>query len=201
MKRLLSAASAACVALVLGCASQNIVQTKDAGSGDVLAARKIAVVPFRSVPRAGADPLRGDVAPLVAGYIAEGFAARGLETVPASDVEQALQGAALSNQEMMQIARDRFGADAVVTGTVYRFRERGGQALGTTQPASVGFQVSVYAANGKLFRSKIFDHTQVALGENALTAGQYPGRGTRWLTAEELARWGATQLVNSLPLQ
>ena len=56
------------------------------------------------------------------------------------------------------------------------------------------------AADGKLLWSGVFDHTQVALGANALTAAQYPGGGTRWLTSEELARWGALRLVREVPL-
>lgn len=198
-RRIAAAFGSAAFALVLGCA-QNIVQDKSIGSGDSLAAKKVAVIPFRAEPRTGAEPLRGDAAALVGGYVAEGFSARGVDAVPPSDVEQALGGAP-SGKSVVELARDRFGADAVVVGTVYRFRERGGEALGTTHPASVGFEVKVYTADGKLFRSKVFDHTQVALSENALTAAQYPGGGTRWLTAEELARWGASELVKSLPLQ
>jgi hypothetical protein len=182
-----------------GCA-QNIVQERAAGPASELAVARLAVVPFRAAPRAGADPLPEGAAALVGGYVAEGFAGRGLDAVPPSDVEQAIGEGARAGGSVVQLARDRFGAEAVVIGTLYRFRERGGQALGTTQPASVGFEVKIYTADGKLFRSFVFDHTQVALSENALTAAQYPGGGTRWLTAEELARWGALRVVQAVPI-
>ena len=57
------------------------------------------------------------------------------------------------------------------------------------------------AADGKLFRGLIFDHPQIALSENALTAALKPGGGSRWLTAEELARWGASRVVQTLPIE
>lgn len=187
-----------CLALALGCA-QNIVQEKAGGSSAAsLTARRVVVIPFAARPRSGAEALRPDATTLVASYVAEALSARGLDVVPASDV---LQTGIPADVSVIQMARDRFGADVVVMGSVYRWRERSGEAMGTLTPASVGFEVKVYtAADGKLFRGLIFDHTQVALGENALTAAQYPGGGTRWLTAEELARWGASQIVRTLPL-
>jgi hypothetical protein len=198
LTRLRSWAAAAAL-LALGCA-QNIVQDRTAASSEALAVSKVAVVPFAAAPRAGAGALRPDAAPLVAGYVAESLGTRGIEAVPPSDVEQAFGEGVPAGLGAVPLMRDRFGADAVVVGSVHRFRERDGQALGALHPASVGFEVKLYSADGKLYASKIFDHTQVALGENALTAAQYPGGGSRWLTAEELARWGATEIVKSLPL-
>jgi len=193
------------LALSLGCA-ENIVQVREsaAGSGQGLVLKRVAVAPFRAAPRAGQAALRADAASLVAGYVADGLAGRGIDVVPASDVAQALGPAEGGAQprSVTQIAGERFGADAVVIGTLYRFRERTGEALGSTHPASVGYEVKIFStAGGKLLWSGVFDHTQVALGENALTAAQYPGGGTHWMSAEELARWGATKLVRELPLQ
>lgn len=200
MKRI-AAGMGLCLALALGCA-QNIVQERPGGSSATsLTARRVVVLPFAAKPRAGAEALRPDAAALVASYVAEAFSARGVDTVPASDVQQAF-GDAPSDVSVIQAARDRFGADVVVMGTVYRWRERAGEAMGTLRPASVGFEVKTYtAADGKLFRGLIFDHTQIALSENALTAAQYPGGGSRWLTAEELARWGASRVVQTLPIE
>lgn len=199
MKRIAALAGLCFAALALGCA-QNIVQERGGSGATSLTARRVVVIPFTARARGSAQPVPPDVAALVSSYVAESFAARGLDTVPASDVQQAF-GSGPSDVSVIQAARDRFGADVVVMGSVHRWRERGGQAMGTLTPASVGFEVKAYTtADGKLFRGLIFDHTQVALSENALTAAQYPGGGTRWLTAEELARWGASQIVQTLPL-
>ncbi len=195
----------AIVALTIAGCAQNLVQVRDGGpgTGEPLVLSRVAVAPFRAAPRAGAPALPADATSLVASYVAEGFATRGVDTIPSSDVGQALGsdeiGADL--RAAIAVARDKFGADALIAGTVYRFRNRDGQAMGSVNPSSVGFEVKIYrAADGKLLWSAIFDHTQVALGANALTAAQYPGGGTRWLTSEELARWGAQRLVNEVPL-
>ena len=189
---------------VAGCA-QNIVQVRDSGpgTGEALALSRVAIAPFRAASRAGAPALPSDATALVASYVAEGFSARGVDIVPSSDVAQAL-GTAEPGADLraaLAVARDKFGADALVAGSVHRFRDRDGQAMGSINPASVGFEVRVLrAADGKLLWSAVFDHTQVALGANALTAAQYPGGGTRWLTSEELARWGALRVVREVPL-
>jgi nucleotide-binding universal stress UspA family protein len=199
MNRIPVAAGLFFAALALGCA-QNIVQERGGSATASITARRVVVIPFTARQRGSGPAIRPDAAALVSSYVAESFEAGGIDTVPASDVQQAF-GDTPSDVSVVQMARDRFGADVVVMGNVHRWRERGGQAMGTLSPASVGFEVKAYtAADGKLFRGLIFDHTQVALGENALTAAQYPGGGTRWLTAEELARWGASRVVQTLPI-
>ena len=45
-----------------------------------------------------------------------------------------------------------------------------------------------------------FDETQQPLSENVLSASRYPGGGSRWLTAEELATWGARETALTIPL-
>jgi hypothetical protein len=171
-----------------------------------LAIGRLAVIPFRAVERPGAPPIPDDAAPLVGGYVASAFEARGLEVVPPSDVAQAL-GLAIVPSEPLDVARvaaaarEKFGVDAIVIGSVHRFVDRSGEAMGSTRPASVGFEVRVLAApGGALLWSGAFDETQVALGDNLLKAPQYPGGGMRWLTAEEFARWGAGLVVNQVPL-
>jgi hypothetical protein len=192
------------VALAFAACSQNLVQVREssAGAGESLALKRVAVAPFRATPRAGAAELRTDATSLVASYMAEGLSARGLDVVPGSVVGQALGGGEVDLRSALTVAADQFGADALVTGTVYKFRDRSGEAMGSLTPASVGFDVKIYAApGGKLLWAGTFDHTQVALGENALTATQYPGGGTRWMTSEELARFGAMQVTKEIPLQ
>ncbi len=49
--------------------------------------------------------------------------------------------------------------------------------------------------------SSQFDETQRALSENLFNANRYPGGGMRWLTAAELAQWGADAAVDTLPSQ
>ena len=87
----------------------------------------------------------------------------------------------------------------MVLGEVYRWRERSGEALASEQPASVGYQMSLHQApGGRRLWSSRFDETQRPLSDDVRNLGRYPGRGSRWLTAGELARWGAAAAAESL---
>jgi hypothetical protein len=137
-----------------------------------------------------------DAAAVVTRIASEAFAAAGLDVIPASDVAQVFEAAGqpIPRDDRVALAATaarEFGATAVLSGTVYRYRERSGGELGTTQPASVGVELALRAAPGarQLWTAR-FDHTQHALSENALVAARYPGKGSRWLTAAELTRWG-----------
>jgi hypothetical protein len=82
---------------------------------------------------------------------------------------------------------------------VYRYKERQGGELGATRPAGVGFTVTVYATSDarELWGAR-FDQTQVALSENLFEARRYPGGGSRWLSAAQLAQWGAEETAKRL---
>ncbi len=145
-----------------------------------------------------------DVAALVTGFFGDALAAEGVRVVPASDLELAFssQGRATPRrdpQAAAELAARDFGATSVVLGEVYRWRERSGEALGTDRPASVGYQLSLHQAPGgrRLWFSR-FDETQRPLSADVRNLGRYPGGGSRWLTAAELARWGAAAAAESL---
>ena len=65
--------------------------------------------------------------------------------------------------------------------------------------ARIAFEVSLFDARtgGRLWRAR-FDETQPSLTENVARVRQYPGRGARWLSANELAGWGAERIVHNL---
>ena len=153
MKRIAAVAGLCFAALALGCA-QNIVQERGGSGATSLTARRRR---GRSrSPRGGAAaaqpvPAR-DAAALVSSYVAESFAARG-STPSRRRTCSRRSASGPSDASVVQAARERFGADVVVMGSVHRWRERGGQAMGTLTPASVGFEVKPYTtADGKLFR-------------------------------------------------
>jgi hypothetical protein len=67
--------------------------------------------------------------------------------------------------------------------------------------ASVAFDATIYITDPvQRVWSRQFDETQRALSENIVNARRYPGGGTRWLTAAELAQWGAESMIATLPL-
>jgi hypothetical protein len=171
----------------------------------------VAVAPFAPslrLTRSGDD--MGDATPAlvsaaVTRYLTESLRTR-VAVVHADEVGPALglQGSPSSQLSPVEVARraaEEFGADAVILGQVSRFVEREGEAAGTMAPASVSFTITLYAAPGArpLWRAR-FDETQRALNENIFNAARYPGGGTRWLSADELARWGASEIALAMPL-
>ncbi len=165
---------------------------------------RIAVIPLRVSPglaARGADsPSTARVsAQLVSRYLAEALEARGLEVVAPDDAAGALALAGPS-QPAAAVLAEKFGADGILSGELTRWEERQGEAVGTLSPAAVGFHVDLRSApGGSALWSAEFDERQQALGDNVLRAGRYPGGGTRWLTAAELAQWGAQETIAAMP--
>jgi hypothetical protein len=199
-------ALAAAALLAASCISPVRVQEEAAPGGAALALARVAVAPFAAAPRAGAPPVPADAVSLLEAYVGDGLAERGLDVVPASDMRAVLgaEGAPpgrLDPRAVARLAHERFGADAVVLGDVTRFLERSGEALGSEQPASVGFAVRIHRApTGERVWAAEFEETQLAWSDNVLLTTRYPGGGTRWLTAAEFARWGAREVTRKVPL-
>jgi len=91
-------------------------------------------------------------------------------------------------------------ADVVLTGFVYRFRERVGKGYGAESPASVAFGMHlIRVTDGGTIWSAHFDETQQSLGENLFQLGTFISRGGRWVTAEELALSGLKKIFEKFP--
>ena len=198
------------VLLVAGCSqvSPPVVkqQTVSSSAGSL---RKVAVVPFTTraglvPPDAGHGMTADAIGDLVANYMAEALTGHGVPVVFPNDLALAF----LSEERPVprrdpaaaaELAASRFGATSVVMGQVLRWRHRQGEAYGTDKPASVAFEMTLYQAPvpRRLWNSR-FDHTQRTLLADPLTARKYPGGGTRFLTASELARWAVGQSATSL---
>jgi hypothetical protein len=173
---------------------------------------KVAVLPFAAKDTLAKHTTEGGASAeaateLVARFMTEALAKRGISVIPPSDLALAFsaQGIGPTNRSprlAAELAAEKFGATAVLLGQVSRYRDRGGERYGTSTAASVAFEVSLHSAPAghRVWTSK-FDETQRALSENVLNARRYPGGGTRWLTAAELAQWGAKSSVDTLPSQ
>lgn len=170
---------------------------------------RIAVVSFYPVPGLASSAATGGetaagAADLVTRFMSEALAQRGFEVIPAQDVQTAFEGEGLpvprADPELAaELAARSFGADAVLLGTVARFRERSGSDMGSIDAASVAFEVRLYAApTGDLEWRARFDETQQAFSSNVFLTPFYPGGGTRWLTAAEFAQWGAGEVARAL---
>ncbi len=190
---------------------------------------RIAVVPFTAADRLarstgavageGVGDKGGDVvveeeglrtspaeaAALVTRFVSEALATY-VPVIPENDVKTAFQAQGQltpgqSPELAAMLAASEFGADAVLLGVVRRYRERVGSAVGSEFPASVEFEVALYAAPSgtKLWIGR-FAHTQAPLTSDVFDSARLPGRGSRFLTAAELAQFGAQRVAEEVPL-
>ena len=93
-------------------------------------------------------------------------------------------------------------ADLVLVGTVWRFREKGTDIEIPDSPASVAFAVYlVDVVSGKRLWRDAFDGTQKTLSEDVLGGLRQIKMGLRWLSANELARYGVKNVFMKFPLR
>lgn len=91
------------------------------------------------------------------------------------------------------------GADGVLFGTVFRYRERVGSEFGSRQPAAVGFTLQLISVtSGKILWTGTFDQAQEALSTNLFNWWQFWRGGPRWFTAEEFTRLAVERLLDEL---
>ncbi|SEL93199.1 Peptidoglycan-synthase activator LpoB [Syntrophus gentianae] len=92
------------------------------------------------------------------------------------------------------------GADAILHGQVYRFRERIGYAYGADKAASVAFALHLIdVRDGSLIWKGRFDKTQTSLMENVFQASAFYKEKGRWLTARELIDEGVSGMLETFP--
>jgi len=199
--------------LLPGCAETVRQEVHPAMAETGVNVQKVAVVPFRprgDLARRGPENTTAsadEVARVITHLVSENLIQRGVQVIPADDFRVALANAGIdptvpeNRRPIANLAAFEFGADGVLMGEVLRFRDRTGQSLAAASPASVGFAVTLLdAPAARRLWSGTFEETQKALSENVLNARRYPGGGTRWLTAEELAAWGADEIARSMPV-
>jgi hypothetical protein len=93
-------------------------------------------------------------------------------------------------------------ADLVVIGTIWRFREKGTVKENPDSPASVAFSVYLMeVASGKRLWRDAFDGTQKTLSEDVLGGLKQIKMGFRWLSVNELARYGVKNVFRKFPLR
>ncbi|NRA03433.1 MAG: hypothetical protein HRU00_12620 [Myxococcales bacterium] len=115
-------------------------------------------------------------------------AARALETAglawPARD--PAAVGALLARN---------FGVAGFLAGEVSRYRGR----ASSTRAASVEFEIGLYRVDGQRLWRAQFSETQQGLSDDPGSFGRAWERGFRWRTAEQLAAYGAREVVERVP--
>ena len=117
-------------------------------------------------------------------------------------VERALadRPAPPSDLPALQALARSLQADALLRGVVSVYREREGSHVGVERPAAVGIDLWLIAArDGRTLWHGRYYETQQSMTEELRTVSLYLKRGTRWLTAAELAKYAVGELVKTLP--
>ena len=89
-----------------------------------------------------------------------------------------------------------------MVGTIWWFRERGALKHLPDTPAAVGFELYLIDVKTgvRLWRGR-FEGTQEALTDDLLGGVDRLDMGLRWLSADELARYGVKSVLRKLPLK
>ena len=110
------------------------------------------------------------------------------------------QGRDRSRLKLLSQTGQRLGADAVMVGHVYRFRERVGGGLSAESPASVAFDIYLIdCRQERILWSAFYDYTQQTLSDNLGGLGNFFRRGGRWVSAEELATTAMESIFEDYP--
>ncbi len=211
----------ACLLLVGSCHLFRSASPTEEGALPVI--NKVVVVGFQAAmsqgeePEVVQDPLTGAVfsAEPVSRSVAQEMnkslfealvAQAKYELIPPNQAKGVLSGiAGLDSDlgegplEILQKVGERFGADAVLAGYIYRWREREGGDYSVRRPASVAFDLHlIKVGDGAIVWKGRFDKTQRSLSENVFDVGTFIQGGGRWMTAQKLAILGLRKLLTEL---
>lgn len=98
-------------------------------------------------------------------------------------------------QEMAKKVASELSADAVLFGRVLVYQERGGSKWGG-EPATVGFEVKLLAADGTTLWVGNYYERQHPMNQDLVGFVQHGGV---FVTAEELAEYGVDRLIKKFP--
>lgn len=208
--------------LTAGCHLRNDDTVANAPEG-AAAIERVVVVPFRQVPPE--EPAGNSASCPLCGTIVQaqrfvGAPEQALERLFLTELEKRKPAFAFMSgervagvltrveasslkarlREALRETGRELGADAVISGYLYRFRERRGTAYAVEQPASVTFELHLLrVSDGALLWRGYFDKTQSSLLEDLFQLGTFVRGKGRWMTAEELLAEGIGEVLPSLP--
>ena len=94
----------------------------------------------------------------------------------------------------------RKGADTILAGYVYAFRDKQGGNYGVEEPARVVFELALISIKtGSILWQSSFKETQQPLSENLLQLKTFIKRKGRWVSAWEMATTAMREMLRSEP--
>ena len=104
-----------------------------------------------------------------------------------------------NREKVVEIGRT-LGANAVLVGYVYRFKDREGTPYSVDTPASVAFDIDlVDVKDGQIIWYGRFNETQQALTEDLFQLKKFIKRKGGWITAWEMAVSGLEEVFQTFP--
>jgi hypothetical protein len=104
-------------------------------------------------------------------------------------------------QSLAQKAGVALGADLMIVGTVWRYRDRVRDPMEPERGASVAFDIYlIEVSSGKTAWKTRFDETQRPLTEDIRGAKMLLKKGARWVSTDEMARYGIDEVFKKFPL-
>jgi hypothetical protein len=104
-------------------------------------------------------------------------------------------------RSLAQKAGEALGADLMIVGAVWRYRDRVRDPMGSGRGASVAFEMYLMEVpSGKTAWKAKFDETQRPLTKDIRGSKLLIKTGARWLSADELARYGVEEVFKRFPL-
>lgn len=102
-------------------------------------------------------------------------------------------------EQLRTIGRQQ-GADTVLSGYLYAFRDKTGGSYGVEQPAKVAFElVLIHVDSGRILWQRSFKETQKTLSEDLSQFKTFFKRGGRWISAREMGANALKEMMQSLP--
>lgn len=179
--------------LTLGCAPP--IWTEVANPQPSPVVRKIAMLPFSGDPAPG-GMLDSDAVRIVTTRVLQALTQEtNLQIIPPDETLLVPGAGGRTGAELLE---KNFGADAVLTGVVRRFVERSGGPSGSSRPSAVWFTLELRTTGGALLWSGTYNETQAALSDDLGSFRRAWQRGFKWVTAADLAGYGARELAQAL---
>lgn len=182
--------------LLAGCSRATTPPLKIATRGQIATVRTLVVMPAVPDPEAAGEVSSDATAALSRLLVEAAGRQTGWRVVPGEAVFAKLPAAKAPEERAGALAA-AVHADAALTATITRYRERVGSAYGSSAGASVSLQVfAVAAGGGQAQWSATYVITQEPLAYNLWNFWGVLRGGPKWLTAEELARIGVDEAVD-----
>jgi peptidoglycan-synthase activator LpoB len=194
---------------IISCATP--IQEVNRGSKNPLEIKKIVLIPFFSQPGYSEEestsyPVTSEKEQFLTNALYNGLASKekrvnivSIEISASEFADVKKESPSLTSKDTALKVGKGLGADAILIGNIFVYREREGTELSVVSPASVAFDVQLLnTADGGIIWETYFTETQKPLLENVGEVGKFIKRKGKWVTADELAKEGVEEIADKL---